>query len=177
MSTISLVVAVAKNGVIGRDNTLPWRIPEDLKRFKALTMGKPVIMGRKTWESLPRKPLPGRTNIVVTRNPEFRAEGAVVAHSFADAVAKAGANEIAVIGGQAIFAEALSIADIIYMTQVAASPDGDAFMPLIDRTQWRETTREGPYDADGVRYSFVTLERYLPGTTGIGVSPKPGPSV
>ena len=84
-----------------------------------------------------------------------------------------GADEIAVIGGQAIFAEALSIADIIHMTQVAASPDGDAFMPLIDRTQWRETAREGPYDADGVRYSFVTLERYLPGTTGIGVSPNP----
>jgi dihydrofolate reductase len=177
MSTISLVVAVAKNGVIGRDNTLPWRIPEDLKRFKALTMGKPVIMGRKTWESLPKKPLPGRTNIVVTRNPEFRAEGAIVAHSFADAVAKAGANEIAVIGGQAIFAEALPIADIIHMTQVAASPDGDAFMPLIDRAHWRETAREGPYDADGVRYSFVTLERYLPGTTGTGVSLNPGTSV
>ena len=177
MSTISLVVAVAKNGVIGRDNTLPWRIPEDLKRFKVLTMGKPVIMGRKTWDSLPKKPLPGRTNIVVTRNPEFCAESVIVAHSFADAVAKAGAGEIAVIGGQAIFAEALPVADIIHMTQVAASPDGDAFMPLIDRTHWRETAREGPYDADGVRYSFVTLERYLPGTTGTGVSLNPGTSV
>ena len=177
MSTISLVVAVAKNGVIGRDNELPWRIPEDLKRFKALTMGKPVIMGRKTWESLPRKPLSGRTNIVVTRNPEFRADGAIVAHSFADAMEKAGSTDIAVIGGQAIFAEALPIADIIHMTQVAASPDGDAFMPLIDRAQWRETWREGPHDADGVRYSFVTLERYLPGTTGTGVSLNPGTSV
>jgi dihydrofolate reductase len=177
MSTISLVVAVAKNGVIGRDNDLPWRIPEDLKRFKALTMGKPVIMGRKTWDSLPKKPLPGRTNIVVTRNPEFRADGAVIAHSFADAVAKAGENEIAVIGGQAIFAEALPIADIIHMTQVAASPEGHAFMPLIDRTQWRETARDGPHTADGLRYSFVTLERYLPGTTGTGVSLKPGTSV
>ena len=175
---ISLVVAVAKNGVIGRDNTLPWRIPEDLKRFRALTMGKPVIMGRKTWESLPRKPLPGRTNIVVSRNPEFRAGGAIVAHGFSEAVEKAaGANEIAVIGGEAIFAEALPIADIIHMTQVALSPDGDAFMPLIDRARWRETACEGPYDADGVRYRFVTLERYLPGITGTGVSLNPGTSV
>ena len=159
MSTISLVVAVAKNGVIGRDNTLPWRIPEDLKRFKALTMGKPVIMGRKTWDSLPKKPLPGRTNIVVTRNPDFRADGAIVVHSFMDAVEKANADEIAVIGGQAIFAQALPIADTIHMTQVHASPDGDAFMPLIDRAVWRETASEGPYEADGLRYSFVTLKR------------------
>jgi dihydrofolate reductase len=177
MSTISLVVAVAKNGVIGRDNTLPWRIPEDLKRFKALTMGKPVIMGRKTWDSLPKKPLPGRTNIVITRNRAFRADGAIVVHSFADAVAKAGSGEIAVIGGEAIFAEALPIADIIHMTQVNASPEGDAFMPLINRAHWREASCDGPHSADGLQYSFVTLERYLPGTTGIGVSPKPGPLV
>ena len=177
MNHISLVVAVAQNGVIGRRGALPWRIPEDLKRFKALTMGKPVIMGRKTWDSLPRKPLPGRTNIVVTRNPEFRADGVIVAQSFTDAVAEAGSNAIAVIGGEAIFAAALLIADAIHLTEVAASPDGDAFMPPIDRTQWRETTREGPYDANGVRYSFVTLERYLPGTTGTGVSLNPGTSV
>jgi dihydrofolate reductase len=175
MSTISIVVAVAKNGVIGRDNTLPWRIPEDLKRFKALTMGKPVIMGRKTWDSLPKKPLPGRSNIVITRNPEFRADGAVVVHSFAAAVAKAGSGEIAVIGGEAIFAEALPIADIINMTQVNASPEGDAYMPLIDRAHWRETASDGPHSVDGLQYSFVTLERYLPGTTGTGVLPKPGP--
>ena len=159
MSTISLVVAVAKNGVIGHRGALPWRLPEDLKRFKSLTMGKPVIMGRKTWDSLPKKPLPGRTNIVVTRNPEFRAKDAIVAHSFMDAVAKADADEIAVIGGQAIFAEALAIADIIHMTQVHASPDGDAFMPLIDRGVWRETACEGPYETGGLRYSFVTLKR------------------
>ena len=178
MSTISIVVAVAKNGVIGRDNTLPWRIPEDLKRFKALTMGKPVIMGRKTWDSLPKKPLPGRTNIVVTRNPAFRAEGAIAVHSFNEAVEKAaGAHEIAVIGGEAIFAAALPIAAIIHMTQVAVSPEGDAFMPPIDRAQWRETASEGPYTVDGLQYSFVTLERYLPGTTGIGVSLNPGTSV
>ena len=159
MSTISLVVAVAENGVIGRRGELPWRIPDDLKRFKALTIGKPIIMGRKTWDSLPRRPLPGRTNIVVTRNPDFRADGAINAHSFADAVAKAGSNEIAVIGGEAIFAAALPIADTIHLTEVEAAPEGDAFMPPIDRTQWSETAREGPYDADGVRYSFVTLNR------------------
>ena len=159
MSTISLVVAVAKNGVIGHRGALPWHLPEDLKRFRALTIGKPVIMGRKTWDSLPKKPLPGRPNIVVTRNPSFHAEGAIVSHSFTDAVAKANANEVAVIGGQAIFAEALPIADTIHMTQVHASPDGDAFMPLIDRAVWREAACEGPYEADGLRYSFVTLTR------------------
>ena len=159
MSRISLVVAVAENGVIGHRGALPWRIPDDLKRFKAITMGKPVLMGRKTWDSLPRKPLPGRTNIVVTRNPAFRAEGAIVARSFADAIAKAGADEIAVIGGEAIFAAALPLAEAIHLTEVEASPDGDAFMPSIDRKQWRETAREGPYEADGVRYSFVTLHR------------------
>jgi dihydrofolate reductase len=160
VSTISLVVAVAKNGVIGHCNGLPWRIPEDIKRFKAITMGKPIIMGRKTWDSLPRKPLAGRLNIVVTRNPAFRAEGARVAHTFEQAIALAGpADEIMVIGGEAIFAAALPIADTIYMTQVAASPAGDAFMPLIDRAHWREVACDGPYDADGLSYSFVTLER------------------
>ena len=159
MSTISLVVAVGQNGVIGRRGALPWRIPDDLKRFKALTMGKPVIMGRKTWDSLPKKPLPGRTNIVVTRNPDFHDQGALVAYSFVDAVKKADANEIAVIGGVAIFAEALPIADIIHLTEVAASPEGDAFMPPIDRTEWHEIAREGPHTADGIAYSFVTLKR------------------
>jgi dihydrofolate reductase len=159
VSTICIVVAVAQNGVIGLRGALPWRIPEDLKRFKALTMGKPVIMGRKTWDSLPKKPLPGRTNIVITRNRDFRADGAVVAHSFADAIAQADAAEIMVIGGEAIFAEALPLAQTIHLTEVGASPEGDSFMPLIDRTQWREIAREGPYETDGLRYSFVTLAR------------------
>jgi dihydrofolate reductase len=162
VSRISLVVAVAENGVIGHRGALPWRIPDDLKRFKALTMGKPIIMGRKTWDSLPRKPLPGRTNIVVTRNPDFRGDGAFVVHSFADAVAlgkATGADEIAVIGGEAIFAAALPLAHSIHLTEVAAAPEGDAFMPAIDRTLWQETVREGPYDAKGLAYSFVTLTR------------------
>ena len=162
MSTISLVVAAAENGVIGLRGALPWRIPEDLKRFKALTMGRPIIMGRKTWDSLPRKPLPGRTNIVVTRNRDFSTEGAQIAHSFADAIAfgsASGADEIAVIGGEAIFAAALPVAQYIHLTEVAGTPEGDAFMPPIDRTLWQETAREGPYDADGLAYSFVTLTR------------------
>jgi dihydrofolate reductase len=159
VSTISLVVAAAENGVIGHRGALPWRLPEDLKRFKALTMGKPVIMGRKTWDSLPKRPLPGRTNIVVTRNRNFGADGALVAHNFADALAQADAGEVMVIGGEAIFSEALPLADTIHLTEVAASPEGDAFMPPIDRGEWREIAREGPYEANGLAYSFVTLTR------------------
>ena len=157
MSGITLVVAVAENGVIGKDGALPWRIPEDLKRFKALTMGRPVIMGRKTWDSLPKKPLPGRRNIVVTRNAAFRAEGATGARSFGDALAIAqteNPDSVMVIGGAEIFAAALPLAQRIELTEVAASPAGDAFMPPLDRKQWREVARQ-----DGAGYSFVTLER------------------
>ena len=162
MSGVTLVVAVAENGAIGKDGALPWRIPEDLKRFKALTMGRPVIMGRKTWDTLPKKPLPGRLNIVVTRNAAFHAEGAIVAHSFRDALAIAQSenpDSVMVIGGAEIFAAALPLARRIELTEVAASPAGDAFMPPLDRAQWREVAREGPYSAGEVGYSFVTLER------------------
>jgi dihydrofolate reductase len=153
---------VAENGVIGSKGGLPWRIPEDLKHFKALTLGKPCIMGRKTWDSLPRKPLPGRTNIVVTRDHNFCAEGATAAHSFDEALSLARAQtreEIMVIGGEAIFAAALPLAKRIYLTEIAATPEGDAFMPAFDRSQWREPAREGPFDAAGLAYNFVTLER------------------
>jgi dihydrofolate reductase len=159
---ISLIVAVAQNGVIGVKGTLPWRLPEDLKRFKALTLGKPVIMGRKTWDSLPKRPLPGRTNIVVTRDTGFRAEGALVAHSVEDAIAAAEREEpkeIAIIGGEAIFAAALPRARRIHWTEVMASPDGDAFMPRLDTAQWQEIAREGPFESHGLRYAFVILER------------------
>ena len=159
---VTLVVAVAQNGVIGNKGALPWRIPADLRRFKSLTMGKPVIMGRKTWESLPKKPLPGRTNILVTRDPTYRAEGAAAVSSFEEALkaaAKGNASEIMVIGGEAIFAAALPLAARVELTEVAAAPEGDAFMPDFDRALWRETLRDGPHDADGLRYSFVTLER------------------
>jgi dihydrofolate reductase len=165
MTPIVLIVAVAKNGVIGAHGRMPWHLPEDLKRFKLLTLGKPVIMGRKTWDSLPRKPLPGRSNIVVTRDSAFRAPGATVAHSFETALAEAAkehAIEIAIIGGEAIFAAALPFATRILLTEVDAAPEGDVFMPPLDHSQWRETAREGPFDHDGLGYRYVTLERVIP---------------
>lgn len=162
MPPITLVVAAAENGVIGFNGRLPWQIPEDLKRFKALTLGKPCIMGRKTWQSLPRQPLPGRRNIVVTRDPEFCAPGALIASSFEHALeiaAQENPPEIAVIGGENIFAVALPLAHRIELTEVSACPEGDAFMPEIDCTEWRETWRDAPRKAGALRYSFVTLER------------------
>jgi dihydrofolate reductase len=163
---LTLVVAVAENGVIGNKGALPWRIPEDLKRFKALTMGKPCIMGRKTWDSLPKKPLPGRANIVVTRDSTFRADGAEIARSFEDALgiaARGTPAEIMIIGGAAIFAAALPLAQRVELTEVMAAPEGDAFMPPFDRAAWQEAKREGPYEAGALRYAFVTLERRQPG--------------
>jgi len=159
---IALVVAAAENGVIGKGGDLPWRLPEDLKRFKALTLGKPTIMGRKTWDSLPRKPLPGRTNIVITRDPDFRAEGARVVYGYEEAIAVADAEnprEISVIGGAAVFEAALPGASIIHLTEVEGAQDGDVFMPDFDRAQWRETKREGPLQEGALRYHFVTLNR------------------
>jgi dihydrofolate reductase len=154
---ISLVLAMAENGVIGKDGALPWRIPEDMRHFKAVTMGKPCIMGRKTWDSLPKKPLPGRENIVVTRDRNFHAEGARVAHSFEDAIALAGdAAEIAVIGGAEIYRAALPRARRIYLTEIHAAFEGDASMPSFDLAHWRETAREN--HAGEPAYSFVTLE-------------------
>ncbi len=159
---ITLIVAVAENGVIGAKGGLPWHIPEDLKRFKALTLGKPVLMGRKTWESLPRKPLPGRTNIVITRDSAFHAEGALVANGIEDALALAERErppEIVVIGGAEIFASVLPFARRIRWTEIMAAPEGDAFMPPIDRNAWQEVAREGPFESNGLRYAFVLLEQ------------------
>src|SRR5262245_55123327 len=135
---ISIVVAVADNGVIGRDGSLPWRISSDLKTFRRLTMGKPLIMGRRTFQSL-KKPLDGRDNIVVTRNRGYLPDGAIIAHDFPTAleVARAcaigrGVEEIAVIGGTAVFEAALPLAERIYKTEVHGNPDGDAFFPVVD---------------------------------------------
>lgn len=162
---VSLVVARADNGVIGRDNGLPWHLPADLKHFKRLTVGKPVIMGRKTYESIGR-PLPGRHNIVVTRNAGWRAEGVTVVPNLAEAVAAAGldpqtrAGEIAVIGGAEIYAQALLFADRIHLTEVHATPDGDTRFPALDASAWQEVAREDHAPADGQPgYSFVTLNR------------------
>lgn len=157
---IVLVVAMSDNRVIGRDGDLPWRIPGDLKHFKAVTMGHPMIMGRKTWDSLGR-PLPGRRNIVVTRNADFAAEGAERAASLDDALAMcAGAEKVMIIGGGQIYAETIGRADILELTEVHAQVDGDTVFPEIDPAQWVETARQRfePESADTPPYSFVTLK-------------------
>lgn len=160
-----LVVARADNGVIGVDGGLPWRLSEDLRRFKRLTIGKPVVMGRKTYESI-GKPLPGRHNIVLTRDAGWRAEGVTVAPNLAEAVAAAGldprarADAIMVIGGVQVFAEALPSATRVELTQVHAAPAGDTWMPPFDPLRWRETFREHhAADGDAPAHSFVTLVR------------------
>ncbi len=163
---ISLVVARARDGAIGRNGALPWRISEDLKYFKRLTVGKPVVMGRKTWDSIGR-PLPGRHNIVVTRNPDWQAEGATAVPNLAEAIAAAGldpkvrAAEIMIIGGGEIYRQALLFADRVYLTEVDIDvPDADAHFPQLDATQWREVARE-THEAQGDTpgFAFVTLER------------------
>ncbi len=158
MSRVVLVLAMADNGVIGAHGTIPWRIADDMKRFKAITMGKPIVMGRKTWDSLPKKPLPGRVNIVVTRDRGWHADGAVVAHSLDEALAR-GDAEIAVIGGAEIYKAALPRADVIELTEVHADFDGDAHMPPFGPTQWREVAREDHATPEGLRFSYVTLEK------------------
>ena len=164
---VVFVVAIAENGIIGAGNAMPWRLKSDLARFKALTTGKPVIMGRKTFESLPRRPLPNRTNIVITRDAAYRAAGAIVTTSAADAGAVAlgdalrrSAAEIAVIGGAEIFRQWLDRADRLEITEVHARPDGDTHFD-IDRAQWEETARvrhpAGPDDS--ADFSYVTYRR------------------
>ena len=134
----SLVVAVARNGVIGRDNALPWRLPSDLAHFKRVTMGHPIVMGRRTYESI-GKPLPGRKNIVVTHNPAFQAPGCTVVGSLDEAWREAaGAEEVCVIGGTTLFAETLPTADVIHLTEVDAEVEGDTFFPPFDRGEWNE---------------------------------------
>jgi dihydrofolate reductase len=164
---IVLIVAVAENGVIGHDNKIPWRLKSDQQRLKAITMNKPVVMGRKTFESL-RRPLPGRTNIVVTRDPSYRANGAVVTTSFENARAIAHgdalrrfATEIAVIGGSEVYAQWMAVADRLEITEVHARPDGDTHFAAIDVTAWEEVARvrnpAGPDDS--VDFSYVTFRR------------------
>ena len=153
---ITFVLARADNGVIGRDGQLPWRLPADLKRFKAMTMGKAMIMGRKTFESFP-SPLPGRRHIVLTRDRAWTAAGAEVAHSAEEALALAG-DDVSVIGGAEVFALFLDRADRVELTEVHATPEGDAMVPAF--TGWRETAREDyAADSDRPAYSFVTLTR------------------
>jgi dihydrofolate reductase len=159
---ITQVLAVADNGVIGAGGTIPWRIPEDMKRFKALTLGKPMIVGRKTYESFPKRPLPGRTNIVVTRGADYVAEGAVAVTSLDAALARARSenpSEIVIAGGAEIYRQAMPVTTRIELTEVHIAPHGDAHMAPFDRRVWRETAREEHETADGLRYSHVTLVR------------------
>jgi dihydrofolate reductase len=158
---LALIAAVARNGVIGMANRLPWHLPADLKHFKALTTGNSVIMGRKTWESLPEKfrPLPGRRNIVVTRNDAYRAEGALVATSLPAAVALVASGEAFVIGGAELYAAALPHADRLELTEIDADYAGDTWFPLRDPNEWRESAREAHADPAGPGYAFVSYER------------------
>lgn len=164
---LSLIVAMAANGVIGRDGDLPWRISEDLKHFKALTMGKPMIMGRKTWESLPGA-LPGRPHIVVSRDAGYRADGVEVVGGIETAVARgealaaeAGVEEVMVIGGAEIYRLALPHGGRIYLTEIEDDVPGDTRFPEIDRADWTETESDGPMSDEktGLSYRFVTLDR------------------
>lgn len=161
---IVLIAAVAKNGVIGKDNALPWHLPEDLKHFRQLTTGHVVIMGRRTWESLPERlrPLPGRLNVVVTRNAGYQAPGASVVHSL-DAATKVGPTDTAaprfVIGGAELYAEALPLAQRLELTEIDIEAAGDAYFPAFDRRLWREVKRVAGISVNGLRYAFVTYER------------------
>jgi dihydrofolate reductase len=162
MTRIALVVAMSRNGVIGRDGGLPWHISSELKRFKAITMGKPMIMGRKTWESLPKRPLPGRPNIIITRQNGFVAEGAAVVATPDAAIAAAGdAEEIAIIGGGEIYAMFLDRADRLYLTEVDVVVEGDTYFPSFDRSLWQEVSKEihEPGVGDTAGYTLRILDR------------------
>ena len=157
---LSLIVAVAKNRVIGNKNEMPWHLPADFAYFKKITTGHPIIMGRKTFESIGR-PLPGRRNIVVSRNPAFQADGVEVVHSLDKAVTACQSEDSFVIGGATLYAEALPRVDRVYLTEVDAAPDGDTLFPALDKNQWREISRERR-EADEKNIhamEFVVLER------------------
>lgn len=156
---ISLIAALARNRVIGRAGALPWHLPEDLRRFKALTLGHPLIMGRRTWESIGR-PLPGRRNLVVTRQAGFVAPGAEVFHDLRAALeAVAGASEVFVIGGGEVYAAALPLADRLHLTELHADVEGDALFPRVDWAGWTQSTREPRTAPDGTAFDFVVYDR------------------
>ena len=160
---ISIIVAVSQNGVIGKDNQLIWRLPDDLKRFKRLTLGHPMIMGRKTYDSI-GKPLPGRTSIVVSRNPNLSIEGVLVANTFEEALEKAaftGADEVFVIGGGNIYEESLQLADKIYLTDVHTVIDGDTFFYLPNKAEWKEVanTNHPADERHAFAFDFIDLEK------------------
>jgi dihydrofolate reductase len=160
---ISIIAAKASNNSIGLDGGIPWRLPGDLRRVRALTLGKPIIMGRKTWDSLPKKPLDGRLNIVVSRQAGFLAAGAEVAHGLGAALEIArssGAEEAVVFGGSSLYAEALPLADRLYLTDVLRDFPGDAFFPEFARAAWSVTSEEAHLDADPP-HVFYVLDKKL----------------
>jgi dihydrofolate reductase len=156
---ISLIAALARNRVIGREGSLPWHLPEDLRRFKALTLGHPILMGRRTWESIGR-PLPGRRNVVITRQAGYAAPGAEVFHDLESALAAvAGATEVFVIGGGEVYAAALPVADRLHLTELHDEVEGDALFPPFDPAGWAQTSRERHVTPGGMRYDFVVYDR------------------
>ena len=163
---LSMIVAVADNGVIGKNNAMPWHIPNDLKYFKTTTMGKPILMGRKTFDSLGR-PLPGRPNLVISRNPDFAADGVEVfstldlaIHRGKELAVANGADEIMLIGGSQLFSEGLPLASRLYLTEIHSVPDGDVYFPPFDRSQWLEISRISIAANEGVpAHDFVVFER------------------
>ncbi|MGB4584571.1 MAG: dihydrofolate reductase [Rhodoferax sp.] len=160
---LHLILARARNGVIGNNNALPWHLPEDMAHFKRSTLGCPVVMGRKTWDSLPAKfrPLPGRLNVVVTRQPGWQATGAVVAHSLEAACAACPPDSTAwVIGGAELYAQALALTSTAVVTEIDADFEGDAFAPDFG-AEWREVARESHTSSSGLGYSFVTYQKDL----------------
>ena len=164
MTRLSLIAGVARDGGIGRDNELLWRLPEDMARFKALTMGHPVIMGRKTWDSIPLKfrPLPGRRNIVLSRDSSLQLVGAEVVGSLNEAVAAcADSTDVFIMGGAQIYAEALPIADRLELTEIDATFDADVFFPAWDRTAFTEASRETKTAPQGWRFDFVTYNKII----------------
>jgi dihydrofolate reductase len=164
VALVTILVATDERGAIGRAGGLPWHLPNDLKRFKALTTGKPIVMGRKTWESIGR-PLPGRLSIVITRQPGYAAAGAMVVPSLDDAVAAAGnVDEVCIIGGAEIYRLALPRTNRLHLTRIHATVPADTFFPALDRGQWREVSREDhPADAThAYAYSFLELRRTGP---------------
>ncbi|MEO6015794.1 MAG: dihydrofolate reductase [Polaromonas sp.] len=162
MTRIYMIFARAANGVIGKDGSMPWHLPEDLAHFKQLTHGHPVIMGRKTWDSLPPKfrPLPGRTNIVITRQPDWAAAGAQTAASLTDALAQcASSAEVWIIGGAQIYAQAEPLAARIEVTEIAQDFEGDAYAPVLG-PQWRPVLREDHVSSSGLKFSFMTYNKH-----------------
>ncbi len=167
MTTINVIAAMARNRVIGINNTLPWRLAADLQHFKALTMGHHIIMGRKTYESI-GKPLPGRTTVIVTRAAEYRVEGCLTATSIDAALAACGNDtDIFFVGGADLYAQILPRANRLYLTEIQADYTGDAFFPALDHAVWREIERRENTSPDGLGYHFVTYQRRdAPVTTG-----------